>query len=99
MNIEPDRLAEVFCRRDERYVTKDLSLKYDCKRIRLEVNDLMRGLVGNHVDVHEMPDGRIQVRSNGVALPSSIFGPHQQRFTHATITENKRLGAVLAEIR
>ncbi|MEM9498875.1 MAG: helix-turn-helix domain-containing protein, partial [Pseudomonadota bacterium] len=42
---EPDRFAEVFCLRDKRYVTKDLTLKYDRKRIRLEVNDLTRGLV------------------------------------------------------
>lgn len=32
LNIEPDRLNEVFCLRDKRYVTKDLSLKYDRKR-------------------------------------------------------------------
>ena len=99
LNIEPDRLAEVFCLRDKRYVTKDLTLKYDRKRIRLEVNDLTRGLVGKYVDVYEMPDGRIQVRAKGVALPCSIFDPHQQRVTHAAITENKRLGAVLAYIK
>lgn len=46
-----------------------------------------------------MPDGRIQVRAKGVALPYSIFDPHQQSVTHAAITENKRLGAVLAHIK
>ncbi|MFP7572509.1 hypothetical protein ACGKZZ_17270, partial [Marivita sp. S2033] len=91
LNIDPDRLVEVFCLRDKRYVTKDLTLKYDRKRIRLEVNDLTRGLVGTYVDVYEMPDGRIQVRAKGVALPCSIFDPHQQRVTHAAITENKHL--------
>ena len=99
LNIEPDRLAEVFCLRDKRYVTKDLTMKYDRKSIRLEVNDLTRGLVGKYVDVYEMPDGRIQVRAKGVALPCAIFDPHQQRVTHAAITENKRLGAVLAYIK
>ena len=99
LNIEPGRLAEVFCLRDKRYVNKDLTLKYDRKRIRLEVNDLTRGLVAKYVDVYEMPDGRIQVRAKGVALPSSIFDPHQQRVTHAAITENKHLGVVLAHIK
>ena len=99
LNIEPDRLAEVFCIRDKRYVTKDLTLKYDRKRIRLAVNDLTRGLVGKYVDVYERPDGRIQVRANGVALPCSIFDPHQQRVTHAAITESKHLSAVLAHIK
>ncbi len=99
LNIAPDRLAEVFCLRDKRYVARDLTLKYDRKRIRLEVNELTRGLVGKYVDVYEMPDGRIQVRAKGVALPCSIFDPHQQRVTHAAITENKHLSAVLAHIK
>ncbi len=58
-----------------------------------------RGLVGKYVDVYEMPDGRIQVRAKGVALPCSIFDPHRQRVTHAAITENKHLSAVLAHIK
>ena len=98
LNIEPDRLAEVFCLRDKRYVTKDLTLKYDRKRIKLEVNDLTRGLVGKYIDVFEMADGRIQVRAKGVALPHMILNP-ERRITHAAITENKRLGAVLAHIK
>lgn len=99
LNIEPDRFAEVFCLRDKRYVTKDLTLKYDRKRIRLEVNDLTRGLVGKYVDVYEMPDGRIQVRAKGVALPCAVFDSHQRRVTHAAIIENKHLSAVLAHIK
>ncbi|RLJ40682.1 integrase-like protein [Litoreibacter halocynthiae] len=98
LNIEPERLAEVFCLRDKRYVTKDLTLKYDRKRIKLEVNDLTRGLVGKYIDVYEMADGRIQVRAKGVALPHMILNP-ERRITHAAITENKRLGAVLAHIK
>ncbi|WP_394182290.1 ISNCY family transposase [Yoonia maritima] len=98
LNVEPDRLAEIFCLRDKRYVTKDLTIKYDRKRIKLEVNDLSRGLVGKYVDVYELADGRIQVRAKGVALPHSILNP-ERRITHAAITENKRLGAVLAFIK
>lgn len=94
-----DRLAEVFCLRDKRYVTKDLTLKYDRKRIKLEVNDLTRSLVGKYVDTYEFADGRIQVRAKGVVLPCTVFSPHQQRVTHAAITENKRLSAVLAHIK
>ncbi len=45
------RLAEIFCLRVKRYVTKHLTLKYDRTRVRLEVNDLTRGLVGKYVDV------------------------------------------------
>jgi hypothetical protein len=83
---------------DKRYVTKDLTLKYDRKRIKLAVNDLTRGLAGKYVDVYEMADGRIQVRAKGVALPHTILNP-ERRITHAAITENKHLSAVLAHIR
>ncbi|GGA27717.1 hypothetical protein GCM10011498_31020 [Amylibacter cionae] len=76
-----------------------MTLKYNRKRIRLEVNDLTRGLVGKYVDTYEFPDGRIQVRAKGVPLPCSIFDPHQQRVTHAAIIENKHLSAVLAYIK
>ena len=98
LNIEPDRLSEVFCLRDQRHVTKDLMLKYDRKRIKLEINDLTRGLVGKYVDVYEYGCGRIQVRAKGVALPHAILNP-ERRITHAAITENKRLSAVLEHIK
>ena len=98
LNIEPDRLSEVFCLRDQRYVSKDLTLKYDRKRIKLEINDLTRDLVGKYADVYEYGCGRIQVRANGVALPHTIMN-QDRRITHTAITENKRLGAVLAHIK
>ena len=98
LNIELDRLSEVFCLRDQRHVTKDLMLKYDRKRIKLEVNELTRGLVGKFVDIYEYSCGRIQVRANGVVLPHSILNP-ERKITHAAITENKRLSAVLEHIK
>lgn len=98
LNIEPDRLAEVFCLREKRHVTKNLMLKYGRKCIKLEVNDLTRGLVGKYIDVYEMADGRIQVRAKGVVLPHTILNP-ERWVTHAAITENKHLSAVLAHIK
>ena len=98
LNIEPDRLSEVFCLRDKRHVTKDLMLKYDRKRIKLEINELTRGLVGKYVDVYEYGCGRIQVRASGIVLPHAILNP-ERKITHAAITENKRLSAVLEHIK
>ena len=98
LNIEPDRLSEVFCLRDKRHVTKDLMLKYDRKRIKLEINELTRGLIGKYVDVYEHGCGRIQVRANGVVLAHSVLNP-ERKITHAAITENKRLSAVLEHIK
>lgn len=73
-------------------------LKYDRKRIKLEINDLTRSLVGKFVDVYEYGCGRIQVRAGGVVLPHAIMNP-ERRITHTAITENKRLSAVLEHIK
>ena len=43
-------------------------------------------------------DGRFMVMWNGEPLPYRVFDK-DQRVTHAAITENKRLGAVLAYIK
>jgi hypothetical protein len=63
LNVEPERLADILCLRDKRYVSKDLTLKYDRKGIRLEINDLTRGLVGKYVDTYAFADGRFDVPS------------------------------------
>lgn len=98
LNVEPDRLAEVLCWRENRYVGKQLTFSYDRKRIMLEENELSRALVGKYVDTYVFVDGRFEVRWKGQALPYRIFDM-DQRVTHAAVTENKRLGAVLAYVK
>lgn len=98
LNVEPDRLADVLCWRENRYVGQQLTFSYDRKRIMLEENEITRGLVGKYVDTYAFVDGRFEVRSKGRSLPYKIFDM-DQRVTHAAITENKRLGAVLAHIK
>ena len=98
LNVEPDRLAEVLCWRENRYVGKQLTFSYDRKRIMLEENELSRALVGKYVDTYVFVDGRFEVRWKGQSLPYRIFDM-DQRVTHAAVTENKRLGAVLAYVK
>jgi transposase len=98
LNAEPDRLREVLCLRDQRYVGENLTLSYANMRLMLEINEVSRGLVGTYVDVCEFADGRLQVRARGVVLPHTVFDKNQ-RVTHAAITENKHLGAALAWIK
>lgn len=98
LNVEPDRLADVLCWRENRYVGKQLTFSYDRKRIMLAENDVTRGLVGKYVDTYAFVDGRFEVRSKGRSLPYKIFDM-DQRVTHAAVTENKRLGAVLEHIK
>lgn len=91
----PDRLADILCWRDERYVGQQLTFSYERKRIMLEETEVTRGLVGKYVDTYAWPDGRFDVRWKGHSLPYRAFDPDQQRITHAAITENKRLSEVL----
>jgi len=98
MNIEPDRLCDIFCFRDQRYVTQQLAFSYERKRIILEETEISRGLVGKYVDTYAFPDGRLNIRWKGIPLPYSAFDK-DQRVTHAAITENKHLSAVLEFIK
>ena len=98
LNVEPDRLAEVLCWRENRYVGKQLTFSYDRKRIMLEENELSRALVGKYVDTYAFADGRLEVRWKGQSLPYRVFDM-DQRVTHAAVTENKRLSAVLAHVK
>lgn len=98
LNVEPDRLAEVLCWRENRYVGKQLTFSYDRKRIMLEENELSRALAGKYVDTYAFADGRLEVRWKGQSLPYRVFDM-DQRVTHAAVTENKRLSAVLAHVK
>ena len=98
LNVEPDRLDDVLCWRENRYVGKQLTFSYDRKRIMLEENEITRDLVGKYVDTYAFVDGRFEVRSKGRCLPYKVFDM-DQRVTHAAITDNKRLSAVLEHIK
>ena len=98
LTVEPHRLADVLCWRENRYVGKQLTFSYDRKRIILEENETTRGLVGKYVDTYAFVDGRFEVRSKGRSLPYKVFDM-DQRVTHAAITDHKRLSAVLEHIK
>jgi hypothetical protein len=50
------------------------------------------------VDTFAFPDGGFEVRWKGVSIPYTVFDK-DQRATHAAITENKHLSAVLEHIK
>ncbi|NVO58595.1 hypothetical protein HW561_22715 [Rhodobacteraceae bacterium B1Z28] len=93
-----NRLRDILCWRDEHYVDRNLVLRYDRKRITLEENTLTRGLVGKYVDSYEFQDGTLEFRSKDVPMPYSAYD-QDQRVSHAAITGNKRLSAVLEHIK
>ncbi|ALG74237.1 transposase [Azospirillum thiophilum] len=98
LTVTPDRLREILCWREQRHVGQQLTLSYERKRIMLDVTDLTEGLVGQYVDTYAFADGRLELRWKGAALSYQAFDK-DQRVLHADIVENKRLSAVLAQVK
>lgn len=98
LNLAPDRLRQVLCWREQRHVGQQLTLSYERKLIMLEETELTRGLVGQYVDTYTFADGRLEVRWQGAALSYRAFDK-DQRVTQADVVENKRLSAVLAQVK
>ena len=98
LNIKADRLNDILCHREQRYVSDQLTMAYDRKQIILERNELSEGLGGKYVDLYEFPDGALEVRSKGRALPYRVFSK-DQRVSHTAIVENKRLRHALTIIK
>ncbi|MDL2410782.1 ISNCY family transposase [Rhizobium calliandrae] len=98
LNLAPDRLRDVLCKREQRYVGAQLTFSFERQRIMLEETEVTRGLVGRYVETYALADGRLDVRWKGHSLPYRVFDK-DQRVTHAAITENKRLGDLLAYIK
>jgi hypothetical protein len=96
--VSKDKLTDILCHREQRYVSSQLTLSYDRKRIILERNATSEDLGGKYVDVYDFPDGRLEVRSKGLLLPYRVF-TKDQRVSHMAIVENKRLGHTLALIK
>ncbi len=98
LNTGAERLSEILCWREKRYVGRQLTLTYDRRMIMLEENAITRAIIGKEVDTFAFPDGRFQVRWKGQALPFSVFDK-EQRVAQAAIVENKRLGEVLKWVK
>jgi len=98
LDVKTDRLNDILCHREQRYVSEELTMSYDRKQIILERSELSEGLGGKYVDLYEFPDGRLEVRSNGYTLPYRVFSK-DQRVSHTAIVENKRLSHALTIIK
>ena len=92
-----DDLDDAFAWKEDRTVSKNLTLQYDQVLFILEPNEITRSLACKRVMVLDYPDGRFAIRHNGVDLPYRTFDKRPQ-VNQAAIVENKRLGPVLAYI-
>jgi len=93
-----DNLDEILTWREERTVSRNLTLHYDRMMLMLTPTPFARGLARKKVDVVNYPDGRFAVQFEGTPLPFQVFDKIQT-VEAGEIVENKRLGAVLALVK
>ena len=84
--------------REERTVTRNLTLHYDRMMLLLDPTPLARGLVRKKVEVVNYPDGRFAVQFNGAPLGFKMFDKIQT-VQPGAIVDNKRLSAVLEQVK
>ncbi|WP_332852299.1 ISNCY family transposase [Duganella sp. S19_KUP01_CR8] len=84
----------IFTWRETRKVSKALTVQYDKTMFLLADRPEMRRLIGRYIEVYEYPDGRIEIRANGAALPVVPYD-RLAVVDQGAIVENKRLGHVL----
>jgi hypothetical protein len=56
LSVSVDKLTDILCHREQRYVGSQLTLSYDRKGIILERNANSEDLGGKYVDVYDFPD-------------------------------------------
>ena len=89
-----DDLDSSFAWRVERTVTHSLTVQYDRVMFILEPNNITRALPRKKVTVYDFPNGRIEVRHQGLALPYRTFD-RITRIDQGAIVENKRISEAL----
>jgi len=95
---QADDLDEILAWREERTVTRNLTLHYDRMMLLLDPTSLARGLVRKKVEVVNYPDGRFAVQFNGATLGFKVFDKIQT-VQPGAIVDNKRLSAVLEQVK
>lgn len=93
-----DDLTAFFTWREPRRVSKSLTVQYDKVLYLIEDNELSRRAIGKYIEVWHYPDGRKELRLNGVVLPYSTYD-RLQEIDQGTIVDNKRLGRTLEFIK
>ena len=91
-----DDLDVILTCRVPRRVSKVLTVQYDRVIYLLEDTVANRSLIHRYLDVFEYPDGRIEIRVNGAALPCVPYD-RLSEIDQAAVVDNKRLGPYVAD--
>src|ERR1700747_1635258 len=95
---QADDLDEILAWREERTVTRNLTLHYDRMMLLLDPTPLARSLARKKVEVVNYPDGRFAVQFNGATLGFKLYDKIQT-VQPGAIVDNKRLSAVLEQVK
>jgi len=95
---DDENLELILSHREERKISKQLTLHYRRGLYLLEPGPGTLELRGKRCQVHEFLDGRIEIRYRGEPIPFQAFN-EPRRVTQGDIVANKRLGAVLTKIQ
>lgn len=93
-----ENLEAIFTWREQRKVSKNLTLQYDKNLYLLEDNEVNRRFHGKYIDVWQYPDGTIELRANGTSLPFITYD-RLGELDQGAIVDNKRLGRALEMIK
>jgi len=93
-----DDLDEILAWREQRTVTRNLTLHYDRMMLILDPTPRARALARKTVQVVNYPDGRFAVRHQGADLPFRVFDKIRT-VEPGAIVDNKRLAEVLAHVQ
>ena len=91
---QDEDLDRIFTVRVLRKVSHVLTLQYDKTLYLLADTPFTRALIGEYIDVYDYPDGRVEIRADGTALPYVRYDRLPQ-VDQGAIVENKRLGHAL----
>ncbi len=93
--IRPDEMLDlIFTVRELRRVSHSLTVQYVKVLYLLTDTPASRRLIGKYINVYEYPDGHIEPRANGAALPYTAYN-RLSEVSNGAIVENRRLGHVL----
>ena len=91
---DDEKLDAILTWREPRRVTKSLTVQYDRVIYLLGDTPANRKLVHRYIDVWEFPDGRIEIRADGIALPFVSYD-RLSEIDQGAVIEHKRLGHAL----
>ncbi len=92
-----DDLEDAFAWKEERTLSRALTLQYDKVIFIPEPSEPAKTAIGKRVTVVDYPDGRLSIRFKGVELAYHTFDKIRH-VDQGAIADNKQLGAVLAMI-